>query len=171
MTPARFLRVGGTLLVIIFSTDGVGFEPTVRFHVHTLSRLESIGRDSDKMSSFHYDGPRNVLCTPAPMSDDVRIEPAPKPTPKPTPIGPPAPRAGVGRGAVAEGYSVLRGRLDELASSLPASQQESSCHGALAHGSTASAEGLLGDRSPRDFRLERRPRATGVAGGRVATNG
>jgi hypothetical protein len=34
-------------------------------NVHTLSRLENIGRDSDKMSSFHYDGPRNVPCTPA----------------------------------------------------------------------------------------------------------
>jgi len=33
------------------------------------------------MSSFHYDGPRNVLCTPAPMSRDVRIPPTPEPTP------------------------------------------------------------------------------------------
>ena len=33
------------------------------------------------MSSFHYDGPRNVLCTPASMSRDVRIEPTPEPTP------------------------------------------------------------------------------------------
>ena len=39
--------------------------PRYAMNVHTLSRLESIGRDSDKMSSFHYDGPRNVLCTPA----------------------------------------------------------------------------------------------------------
>jgi hypothetical protein len=33
------------------------------------------------MSSLHYDGPRNVLCTPASMSDDVRIQPTPEPTP------------------------------------------------------------------------------------------
>ncbi len=33
------------------------------------------------MSSLHYDGPRNVLCTPASMSDDVRIKPTPEPTP------------------------------------------------------------------------------------------
>jgi hypothetical protein len=33
------------------------------------------------MSSFTYDGPRNVLCTPAPMSPDVRIQPTPEPTP------------------------------------------------------------------------------------------
>src|SRR5450759_3064448 len=53
----------------------------MRAVVLTLSRLESIGGDSDKMSSFHYDGPRNVLCTPASMSRDVRIEPTPEPTP------------------------------------------------------------------------------------------
>ena len=29
----------------------------------TLIRLESIGRNSDKISSLHYDGPRNVLCS------------------------------------------------------------------------------------------------------------
>src|SRR5450759_3980380 len=55
--------------------------PRYAINVHTLSRLENIGRDSDKMSSFHYDGPRNVLCTPAPMSRDVRIQPTPEPTP------------------------------------------------------------------------------------------
>ncbi len=32
-------------------------------------------------SSFTYDGPQNVLCTPAPMSGDVRIQPTPEPTP------------------------------------------------------------------------------------------
>jgi hypothetical protein len=32
------------------------------------------------MSSFTYDGPRNVLCTPAPMSGDGRIQPTPEPT-------------------------------------------------------------------------------------------
>jgi hypothetical protein len=37
------------------------------------------------MSSFHYDGPRNVLCTLASMSTDVRIQPTPEPTPEPTP--------------------------------------------------------------------------------------
>src|SRR5665647_1811913 len=50
-------------------------------NVHTLSRLESKAKDSDKMSSFHYDGARNVLCTPASMSRDVRIQPTPQPTP------------------------------------------------------------------------------------------
>ena len=33
------------------------------------------------MSSFTYDGPRNVLCTPASMSTDVRTQPTPEPTP------------------------------------------------------------------------------------------
>jgi hypothetical protein len=33
------------------------------------------------MSSFHYDGPQNVLCSPNPMSNDVRIQPPPEPTP------------------------------------------------------------------------------------------
>ena len=33
------------------------------------------------MSSFTYDGPRNVLCTPASMFTDVRIQPTPEPTP------------------------------------------------------------------------------------------
>jgi hypothetical protein len=32
------------------------------------------------MSSFHYGGPRNVLCTPALMSRDVRIQLTPEPT-------------------------------------------------------------------------------------------
>jgi hypothetical protein len=76
----------------ITSSSRTGWDSNSRYaiNVHTLSRLESIGRDSDKMSSFHYDGPRNVLCTPAAMSRDVRIQP----TPEPTPIGPPAPEAG-----------------------------------------------------------------------------
>jgi hypothetical protein len=50
-------------------------------NVHTLSRRESTGRDWDKMSSFTYDGPRNVLCTRAPMSRDVCTQPTPEPTP------------------------------------------------------------------------------------------
>jgi hypothetical protein len=33
------------------------------------------------MSAFTYDGPRNVLCTLASMSTDVRIQPTPEPTP------------------------------------------------------------------------------------------
>ena len=33
------------------------------------------------MFSFTYGGPRNVLCTPASMSTNVRIQPTPEPTP------------------------------------------------------------------------------------------
>ncbi len=35
------------------------------------------------MSSFTYDGSRNILCIPAPMSGDVRIQPTPEPIPQP----------------------------------------------------------------------------------------
>ncbi len=33
------------------------------------------------MSAFTFGGPRNVLCTPALMSRDVRSQPTPEPTP------------------------------------------------------------------------------------------
>jgi hypothetical protein len=49
--------------------------------VKKIITRRSPSRDSDKMSSFHYDGPRNVLCTPAPMSPNVHIQPTPEPTP------------------------------------------------------------------------------------------
>jgi hypothetical protein len=32
------LRDAGRSLVVAFGTEGVGFEPTVRFHAHTLSK-------------------------------------------------------------------------------------------------------------------------------------
>jgi hypothetical protein len=47
--------------------------PEITFLPSTLSSHVRLGKDWDKMSSFTYDGPRNVLCTPALMSTNVRI--------------------------------------------------------------------------------------------------
>ncbi|MDQ6733535.1 MAG: hypothetical protein M3Z35_05370, partial [Nitrospirota bacterium] len=66
---------------VVIKRTGWDSNPRYAINVHTLSRHSSTGRDSDKMSSFTYDGPRNVLCNPAPMSTDVRIQPTPEPTP------------------------------------------------------------------------------------------
>ena len=66
---------------MMLSRTGWDSNPRYAVDVNTLSKLENIGRDSDKMSSFTYDGPRNVLCSPVPMSGDVRRQSTARPTP------------------------------------------------------------------------------------------
>src|SRR6266566_9596516 len=50
-TRTRWMRAGPC-----FATDGVGFEPTVRFHVHTLSRRLRPRREPGMASAFTMAG-------------------------------------------------------------------------------------------------------------------